>query len=146
MSFATRNHHTTIHILQTHSTTNILKTPLVIMDKLICVHERCKTKAMKHGNGYCNVHGKKSKCTYPQCSNYIQSDGLCESNMAIERKNAITPDAPTMPSGMVSASVTVQSAIAQSLGAASHCFGHGSADLTSGVFGWRRWTFWQQQM
>ncbi len=36
----------------------------------------------------------------------------CVSNMAIERKNAVTADAPTMPSGMVSASVTVQSTIA----------------------------------
>ncbi len=32
---------------------------------------------MKHGNGYCHVHGEKRKCTHPQCSNYIQSDGLC---------------------------------------------------------------------
>jgi hypothetical protein len=37
------------------------------------------------------------------------------SNTAIKRKNAVTTDAPTMPSGMASASVMVQSAIAQSL-------------------------------
>ncbi len=58
------------------------------------------------------------------------------SNTAIKRKNAVTADAPTMPSGMAFASVMVQSAIAQSLVVASHCFRHGSADLTSGVFRW----------
>ena len=77
MSFATRNHHTTTHILQTHSTTNILKTPLIIMDKLICLHEQCKRKAMKHGNGCCHLHGECRKCSYPQCSNYVQSHGIC---------------------------------------------------------------------
>ena len=58
----------------------------------------------------------------------------CVSIMAIERKNAVTTDAPTMPSGIVFETVTVQSAIAESLGAASCCFRHRSADLTSGVF------------
>ncbi len=47
------------------------------MDKLICAHKLRKRKAMKHGNGYCHLHGKKKKCEYPQCSNYIQSYGLC---------------------------------------------------------------------
>ena len=30
---------------------------------------------MKHG--YCHLHGKHRKCTCPQCSNYVQSHGLC---------------------------------------------------------------------
>jgi hypothetical protein len=87
--------------------------------------------------------------TAPTTSNHTAS----VSNMAIKRNNAVTTDTPTMPSGMVFASVTVQSAIAQSLVGASHCFRHGSADLTSGVFHWQklnltqqRRTFWQQQM
>ena len=58
-------------------TTNILETLHAIMDKLICAHELCKRKAMKHGNGYCHLHGEKRKCKYPQCSNYVQSYGLC---------------------------------------------------------------------
>ncbi len=32
---------------------------------------------MKHGNGYCHLHGKKRKCKSPQCSNYVQSHGVC---------------------------------------------------------------------
>jgi hypothetical protein len=32
---------------------------------------------MTHGNGYCHLHGDRIKCTYPQCSNYVQSDGVC---------------------------------------------------------------------
>jgi hypothetical protein len=32
---------------------------------------------MKHGNGNCRLHGEKRKCTYPQCSNYVQSHGVC---------------------------------------------------------------------
>ncbi len=36
-----------------------------------------KSKAMKHGNGYCHLHGEKRKCEYPQCSYYVQSHGLC---------------------------------------------------------------------
>jgi hypothetical protein len=32
---------------------------------------------MKHGNEYCHLHGKKRKCKYPQCFNYVQSYGLC---------------------------------------------------------------------
>ncbi len=32
---------------------------------------------MTHGNGYCHLHGDRRKCTYPQCSNYVQSDGVC---------------------------------------------------------------------
>ena len=32
---------------------------------------------MKHGNGYCHLHGEKRKCKFPQCSNYVQSYGLC---------------------------------------------------------------------
>ena len=131
MSFATRNHHTTTHILQTHSTTNILKTPLVIMDKLICVHEQCKRKAMKHVNGYCHLHGECRKCSYPLCSNYVQSHCVCVKHGYIKRNYSVMTDAPTMPSGMVFASVTVQSAIAQSLSVASYCFRHRSADLTS---------------
>jgi hypothetical protein len=58
------------------------------------------------------------------------------SNVAIKRNNAVTMDAPTMPSGMMFVSVTMQSAIAQSLVAAIRCFRHGRADLTSGVFRW----------
>jgi hypothetical protein len=78
---------------------------------------------MKHGNGYCHVHGEKRKCTYPQCSNYIQSDGLCIQH-GYRKKNSVRTDAPTMTSGMVSASIMVQSAIAQSLGGVSRCFRH----------------------
>jgi hypothetical protein len=58
-------------------TTNTIETQPGIMDKLICMHERCQRKAMKHGNGYCHLHGKKQKCQYPQCSNYVQSHGVC---------------------------------------------------------------------
>ncbi len=43
-----------------------------------------------------------------------------------------------MPSGMAFASVMVQSAIAQSLVVPSRCIRHRSADLTSGVFCWRK--------
>ena len=32
---------------------------------------------MKHDNGYCHLHGIRRKCTHPQCSNYVQSNGLC---------------------------------------------------------------------
>jgi hypothetical protein len=32
---------------------------------------------MKQGNGYCHLHGEKRKCTYPPCSNYTQSHGVC---------------------------------------------------------------------
>ncbi len=60
------------------------------------------------------------------------------SNTAIKRKNAVTTDAPTMPSGMAFASVMVQRAIAQSLVVASHCIRHRSEDLTSGVFCWQK--------
>ena len=81
-------------------------------------------------------------CTIPPTmSNHTAS----VSNMTINRNNAATTNALTMPSGMVFASVTVQSAIAQSLVATSRCFKHGSADFTSGVFQQCR-TFWQQQM
>jgi hypothetical protein len=34
-------------------------------------------ESQKHGNGYCHLHGKKRKCKYPQCSNYVQSHGVC---------------------------------------------------------------------
>ena len=81
------------------------------MDKLICVHEQFKRKAMKHGNGYCHLHGEKRKCTYPQCSNYAESHGVCVQHGY--KNNTVPTDAPTTPSGMVFASVTVQSAIAQ---------------------------------
>jgi hypothetical protein len=95
-------------------------------------------KAVKHGNGYCHLHGKKRKSKYPQCSNYVQSYGLCVQHGYKKKKNAVTMDAPTMPSGMAFASVMVQSAIAQSLVVASRCFRYGSADLTSGVFCWQK--------
>ncbi len=42
-----------------------------------CLHEGCQRKPMKHGYGYCHLHGNRRKCTYPQCSNYVQSDGVC---------------------------------------------------------------------
>jgi hypothetical protein len=146
MSFATRNHPTTTHILQKHSTTNILETPLVIMDKLICIHERCKRKAIKHGIGYCHLHGKKES-VYIHSAPTTSNQTACVSNMAVERrKKPVTTDAPTIPSGMVFVSVTVQSTIAQSLGAASRCFRHVSADLTSGVFCWWWRSLWQHQM
>ena len=32
---------------------------------------------MKHGNGYCHLHGDRKKCTYPQCSNFSISAGVC---------------------------------------------------------------------
>jgi hypothetical protein len=32
---------------------------------------------MKHGNGFCHLHGEKRKCQYPQCFNYVQSHGVC---------------------------------------------------------------------
>jgi hypothetical protein len=32
---------------------------------------------MKHGNRYCHLHGKCRKCIHPQCSNYVQSHGVC---------------------------------------------------------------------
>ncbi len=60
------------------------------------------------------------------------------SNTAIKRKNAVMMDAPTIPSGMAFASVMVQSAIAQSLVVPCRCIRHRSADLTSGVFRWRK--------
>ncbi len=41
-----------------------------------CLHEGCQRKLMTHGNGYCHLHGDRRKCTYPQCSNYAQSDGV----------------------------------------------------------------------
>jgi hypothetical protein len=148
MYFATAKNHP--HLPNT-LTTNILETQHGIMDKLICAHELCKRKAMKHGNGYCYLHGKKGKFEYPQCSNYVQSYGLCVQH-GYKKKNAVTTDAPTMPSRMAFASIMVQSAIAQSLVVASCCFRHGSADLTSGVFRWQKLNmtqrgraFWQQQ-
>jgi hypothetical protein len=60
-----------------HSTTNIIKTPLIIMVNTNCLHEGCQRKPMKHGNGYCHLHGDRRKCTYPQCSNFVQSAGMC---------------------------------------------------------------------
>jgi hypothetical protein len=91
---------------------------------------------MKHGNGYCHLHGEKRKCEYPQCFNYVQSYGFCVQHGYKKEKNTVTADAPTMPLGMAFASVMVQSAIAQSLVVESRCIRHGSADLTSGVFRW----------
>jgi hypothetical protein len=85
---------------------------------------------MKHGKGYCHLHGKRRKFTYPQCLNYVQSDGVCVQH-GYKKKNAVTADAPTMPSGMMIASIMVQSAIPLSLSVASRCFRHGSADFTS---------------
>ena len=66
------------------------------------------------------------------------------SNTAIKRKNAVTTDAQTMPSGMAFASVMVQSAIAQSLVVPCRCIRHRSADITSGVFRWRKLNLTQQ--
>jgi hypothetical protein len=86
----------------------------MVMGIFICMVKREST----------NIHSA------PTTSNHTAS----VSNMAIKRNNAVTTDAPTMPSGMAFASVMVQSAIAQSLVVASHCFRHGSADLTSAVF------------
>jgi hypothetical protein len=42
-----------------------------------CLHEGCQRKPMTHGNGYCHLHGNCRKCTYPQCSIYVQSNGVC---------------------------------------------------------------------
>ena len=60
-----------------HSTTNIIKTPYIIMVNTNCLHEGCQRKPMKHGNGYCHLHGDHKKCTYPQCSNFSISAGVC---------------------------------------------------------------------
>jgi hypothetical protein len=54
----------------------------------------------------------------PTTSNHTAS--VC--NTALKRNNAVTTDAPTMPSGMAFASVMVPSAIAQSLVVTSRCF------------------------
>ena len=118
-----------------------------------CLHEEgCKRKPMKHGHGYCHLHGKCRKCTYPQCSNYVQSDGVCVQH-GYKKKKSVATDAPTMPSGMVFASIMVQSTpIAQSLNVASRCFRQGSAGFTSDACWWHlqliRWrgTFQLQQM
>ena len=56
---------------------------------------------------------------------------VCVCNMAIKGNNAVTTDAPTMPSGMGFASIMVQSAIGLSLSAESCCFGQGSAQFAS---------------
>jgi hypothetical protein len=85
---------------------------------------------MKHGNGYSHLHGDCRKCTYLQCSNYVQSDGVCAQH-GYTKNNAEATDAPTMPSGMGFASIMVQRAIALSLSVESHCFRQGSADITS---------------
>ncbi len=42
-----------------------------------CLHEGCQRKPMTHENGYCHLHGDCRKCTYPQCSNFVQSDRVC---------------------------------------------------------------------
>jgi hypothetical protein len=63
---------------------------------------------MKHGNGYCRLHGDRRKCTYPQLSN----QQVCVYSMALKRNNAARMDAPTMLSGMGFASIMVLSAIA----------------------------------
>ena len=60
-----------------HSTTNIIKTPLLIMVNTICSHEGCKRKPMKHGNGSCYLHGFHRKCSFPQCSNNARKAGMC---------------------------------------------------------------------
>jgi hypothetical protein len=61
---------------------------------------------------YSNIHSA------PTTSNHMVS----VSNTATKRNNAVTTDAPTMPSGMVFASVMVQSVIAQSLGCGKTLF------------------------
>ena len=60
-----------------HSTTNILKTPLLIMANTICLHEGGKRKPMKHGNGSCHLHGVCRKCLFPQCSNNVVKVSVC---------------------------------------------------------------------
>jgi hypothetical protein len=92
---------------------------------------------MKHGNWYCHLHGKSKSANIHSVST-TSNPMASVSNTAIKRKNAVTTDAPTMPSGMAFGSVMVQSAIAQSLVMASHCIRHRSADLTSGVFCWQK--------
>ena len=60
-----------------HSTTNIIKTPLLIMVNTICSHEGCTRKPMKHGNGSCHLHGVHRKCSFPQCLNNARRAGVC---------------------------------------------------------------------
>ncbi len=105
------------------------QTPLIIMANTNCLHEGCQRKPMTHGNGYCHLHGDCRKCTYPQCSNYVQPDGVCV-QYGNKKNNARAMDAPTMPWGMGFASIMVQSAIALCLSVERHCFRQGSADIT----------------
>jgi hypothetical protein len=60
-----------------HSTTNIIKSPLLIMVNTICSHEGWKRKPMKHGNGSCHLHGVHIKCSFPQCLNNARKAGVC---------------------------------------------------------------------
>ncbi len=60
-----------------HSTTNIIKTPLLIMVNTICLHEGCKRKPMKHGNGSCHLHGVHRKCSFPQLFGKAQFQTEC---------------------------------------------------------------------
>jgi len=69
-----------------HSTTNIIKTPLLIMVNTICLHEGCKRKLMKHGNGSCHLHGVRRKCSFPQCSNNARRAGMCVQHGSIKKK------------------------------------------------------------
>ncbi len=65
---------------------------------------------MNYGNGIviCMANAESVHIhSAPTMSNHMAS----VSNMAIKRNYAVTTDAPAMPSGMVFASVTVQSAI-----------------------------------
>ena len=64
---------------------------------------------------------------------------VCVCNMAIKGNNAVTTDAPTMPSGMGFASIMVQNAIALSLSVGKPLFQfqvrQGSAAFTSELAG-----------
>ena len=94
-----------------HSTTNIIKKTYIIMVNTNCLHEGCQRKPMKHGNGYCHLHGDRKKCTYPQCSNFSISAGVCHQHGS-KKKIAARTDAQTIPSGRGFASIMIQSAIA----------------------------------
>jgi len=69
-----------------HSTTNMIKTPLLIMVNTICSHEGCQRKPMKHGNGTCHLHGVRRKCSFPQCLNNARRAGVCVQHGSIKKQ------------------------------------------------------------
>jgi len=72
-----------------HSTTNIIKPPLLIMVNTICLHEGCKRKPMKHSNGSCHLHGVHRKCSLPQCSNNARRAGVCVYNKQCRQEGGL---------------------------------------------------------